>query len=124
MHTIPTRSHRKKKAMATTPPVPRRQTRDAWTTVDELAFLRKLGTHQQERALPDHGTLLRRYLSAMVLRATWGKIDSAIISASIRQMLALEETRSQVLLGMNPRSLSLASCQPTAEAVEQRDQQP
>lgn len=62
----------------------------AWSTDDELAFLKRLGKHsEQSRGVPRE-ELLRRYWLTAARRVRWGAIERAPIIAYLRMMLLLD----------------------------------
>ena len=67
----------------------------AWTTADELAFIRGLGRHRQSlrydegrpRVVEARMVLLRKYLASCAIREEWGGVDYAACIVLARQLL-------------------------------------
>lgn len=69
------------------------QATPAWTTQDEIRFLRRLGTHRASRIHgPSRQVLLRRYLRAARYRQEWGAVDKLAVMAALATMLREPET--------------------------------
>ena len=73
-----------------TPPVRQKTYLFSWTTRDEEAFVRGLGTGLFTAPRLDRLALLQRYRTAMTLRMDWGAIKCAAVlqtvSAVMREM--------------------------------------
>ncbi len=67
----------------------------AWTTADEILFLRDIGRHSE--ALWANGVskfeMLSGYLKGWERRARWAGLDAPAIHAEVRRLIRLEMTR-------------------------------
>ena len=60
-----------------------------WSTGDELAFVRGIGTFSELAPSPSRTQLLRQYRTALMNRADWGGIDQARVLMAVDSQLAI-----------------------------------
>jgi hypothetical protein len=66
----------------------------AWTTRDEIEFIKCLGQHAISRT-PSRQELLRRYIRSSELRAEWGEVSKRVVLLAANAALAEASQRSE-----------------------------
>lgn len=81
--------------------MPTKQRWGAWTTQDEIIFIRKLGEHRRN-SWEDHrgdtprAVILKRYRRALERRVDWLSVDPAKVFAELDHQIQQEEERREV----------------------------
>lgn len=64
----------------------------AWSTADELAYIRRIGQGSEQTRNASRHALLKNYFHAGQQRANWGTMDrTAVLKAAFQAMLAARE---------------------------------
>lgn len=61
-----------------------------WLTCDEVAFIQRLGTHNEDSSKTSCLTWLQRYIAAAERRVEWGKIDKAAVIQEAKKLVRAE----------------------------------
>lgn len=65
-----------------------------WLTCDEVAFVQRLGTHNERSVKTPRLVWLQRYIEAAERRVEWGKIDKATVIQEAKKLVRAEQRKA------------------------------